>query len=133
MVAAGHSPLAPETWSLPSQSRAFEAACSEDQGHFILKPDQGCRGRGIVLRRGGADALEAWRTTMGAEPVVVQRYLERPLLLERRKFDLRLYVLVTAVVPEPRAWVFREGLVRRPCQLHAALMPGAPQLKSGPL
>jgi hypothetical protein len=43
--------------------------------------------------------------------IVVQKYLERPLLLDGFKFDLRVYCLITSIDPF-RMFVFKDGLVR---------------------
>lgn len=44
----------------------------------------------------------------------IQRYIARPLLLplNRRKFDLRIYVLALGWEPHPHVLLYREGLVR---------------------
>ena len=46
-----------------------------------------------------------------SEPNIVQRYMHRPHLLDGYKYDLRLYVLVSAISPL-RIYLFEEGLVR---------------------
>lgn len=40
---------------------------------------------------------------------VVQKYLERPLLINKRKFDIRLWVLINH---EHKAFLFSEGYIR---------------------
>jgi len=40
---------------------------------------------------------------------VIQKYMEVPLLIDRRKFDIRVWVLVTH---EGRAYFFKEGYLR---------------------
>jgi hypothetical protein len=71
---------------------------------YIVKPDAGCGGDGIYL------TSKAARIPADAA-CVVQEYLERPLLLNGLKFDLRVYVLLTSVAPL-RYFVCREGLAR---------------------
>mmetsp|Transcript_19225 Transcript_19225/g.29474 ORF Transcript_19225/g.29474 Transcript_19225/m.29474 type:complete len:154 (+) Transcript_19225:468-929(+) len=48
-----------------------------------------------------------------ASNMVVQRYLDSPLLLNGYKFDLRVYVIVAGLTPDTmRAYVADEGLAR---------------------
>lgn len=40
---------------------------------------------------------------------MIQKYIERPLLIDERKFDIRLWVLVTH---EMKCYLFKEGYIR---------------------
>lgn len=51
---------------------------------------------------------------------LVQAYLPRPLLMDGRKFDLRIYVLVTGAFPTLRAYIYRQGLIRFATVAYAA-------------
>lgn len=97
----------PRTWVLPLEWGAFKAefdANGKTTRTFILKPDSGCQGRGIFLTQDleRVDAMESQ---------VAQLYVQRPLLIDGFKFDLRLYVLVTSVIPL-RIYAFKDGLTR---------------------
>ena len=70
---------------------------------LIVKPEASCQGKGIYLTREVDDITE--------EHCVVQFYIDKPYLMEKMKFDLRLYVLVTGVNPL-RIYLSREGLAR---------------------
>jgi tubulin polyglutamylase TTLL6/13 len=70
----------------------------------IIKPDRGSQGRGIQLVQDYEDVEDY------SDSAVAQVYLA-PFLLGGKKFDLRIYVLVTSCDPL-RAYLFREGIAR---------------------
>ena len=43
---------------------------------------------------------------------VIQKYIEKPLLIKERKFDIRLWVLITQ---EHECYLFEEGYIRMSC------------------
>ena len=59
---------------------------------FIVKPDSGSQGEGIYLIREASEVRLAAGSQ--ARQAVVQEYVQRPLLIDKLKFDIRLYVLV---------------------------------------
>ena len=97
----------PRTFMLPADYTELKKEFGDkNRGNktFIVKPSKGCQGTGIMLTRSLHDIDPS-------EPNIVQRYMHRPHLLDGYKYDLRLYVLVTAVSPL-RTYLFDEGLVR---------------------
>jgi tubulin polyglutamylase TTLL6/13 len=99
----------PRSWVLPADAQAlrrYDDAQHEAGRHptYILKPPNGARGIGIGLAKSLAKVPEG-------EPLLVQEYLSRPCLIEGKKFDLRLYVLVSACDPL-RVFLHDDGLVR---------------------
>lgn len=97
----------PRTWVLPAEWGGFKAefdANGKSTRTFIVKPDSGCQGRGIFLTQ-DLDRVASM------ESQVAQLYVRKPLLVEGFKFDLRVYVLVTSVIPL-RVYAFKDGLAR---------------------
>ena len=43
---------------------------------------------------------------------MVQQYKQFPYLIEKKKFDFRIYVLVTQVIPEVHCFMYKDGLAR---------------------
>ena len=62
---------------------------------YILKPSSGAMGRNIHL----VQLPEHIPQDAALEGAVAQQYIDRPLLLDGRKFDCRVYVLVRSVWP----------------------------------
>lgn len=99
----------PKTFILPRDIAKLKAKSRFPFGRskiaYIIKPDGGSRGRGIFLTKDLKD-IEALGTSH-----IAQHYISNPLLIEQKKFDLRLYVLITSCFPL-RIYIFRNGLVR---------------------
>ena len=100
----------PEGFILPDQTHELMTAARDTKAGklWILKPCASSCGKGIKLLTqtqllgGGLPLRRRW---------VCHRYLSKPLLVNERKFDLRLYVLVAGVDPL-RIYFFREGMTR---------------------
>lgn len=71
---------------------------------WIIKPPASARGTGIKV-------VSKWTQIPKRKPIIVQKYVDRPLLINGSKFDLRLYVLVSSMNPL-RAYMYNDGLTR---------------------
>ena len=71
---------------------------------WIVKPTRLSRGRGISITNDVCSVSYS-------EPVIVQKYLVDPYLIDGYKFDLRIYVLVNSFCPLD-AYIYREGFAR---------------------
>eukprot|EP00658_Telonema_sp_P-2_P022950 TRINITY_DN19196_c0_g1_i2.p1 TRINITY_DN19196_c0_g1~~TRINITY_DN19196_c0_g1_i2.p1 ORF type:complete len:500 (+),score=135.96 TRINITY_DN19196_c0_g1_i2:129-1628(+) len=95
----------PKTWILPADAgELHQQSLDKKVRTYIYKPSKGCQGNGIFLTR-NLDDIDS------TSDAVVQKYLHKPLLMENKKFDLRIYVLVTSMVPL-RMYLFKEGMAR---------------------
>ena len=99
--------------------RAAAAECSAcgDGQMWIVKPGSKNRGFGIEVMP-TARAVEAHlKKAKPGGTWVVQKYLERPLLLGGRKFDVRQYVLVTS---DLKVFMYKDSYVRTSSSLYDA-------------
>ncbi|OQR92447.1 tubulin polyglutamylase [Achlya hypogyna] len=97
----------PKTWILPFDYTEFSQQFNADgisQRAFIIKPDHSCQGRGVFLTKNLKDVNKT-------DIFVAQRYITAPLLISGKKFDLRIYVLISSIAPL-RVYLFQDGLVR---------------------
>ena len=74
---------------------------------FICKPSRGRGGDGISLIKKYHDLPR----NANHNEYLVQRYVENPLLISNKKFDVRCYVVIKGVDPI-EAYLCEEGLAR---------------------
>uniref|UniRef100_A0A914E4F3 Tubulin--tyrosine ligase-like protein 9 n=1 Tax=Acrobeloides nanus TaxID=290746 RepID=A0A914E4F3_9BILA len=92
----------PASYVLPSEYHLFveEFRKYPPDTIWIMKPVAGAQGKGIFLFKKLKDITE-WKkkdrpSNAETSPYVVQSYISRPYLIGGKKFDIRLYVLVTS-------------------------------------
>lgn len=122
----------PTTFVLPREYSMFVEEFKKVGGIWIMKPIGSAQGKGIFLftrlseisdwktdykgylERGGggtAGSNNAKDASKDVEAYVVQRYLQYPLLIGGKKFDMRLYALVTSFSPL-KVYIYRRGFAR---------------------
>jgi hypothetical protein len=105
-----HSPeefaFFPRTYTLPDDVVTNSAW---RHGPLIFKPDSGAGGDGIYLLCSPADLATRLRNKSSGG--VAQQYIDKPMLLQGYKWDIRVYVVILSLDPL-RVFLCQEGLAR---------------------
>lgn len=115
--------IMPTTFMLPREYAMFVEEFKKIGGVWIMKPIGAAQGRGIFLFK-SLNEISEWKSEFKYKPsgekkveekeveaYVVQRYLQYPLLVGGKKFDMRMYVLVTSFSPL-KVFMYRRGFAR---------------------
>lgn len=115
-----HLDFIPQTYMLPADYNLFvEEFRKNPNTTWIMKPCGKARGIGIFLVN-KLSQLKKWsrdsKTSNFLPPTskdtyVISKYIDNPLLIGGKKFDLRLYVLVTSFRPL-KCYMFKLGFCR---------------------
>lgn len=111
----------PATYSLPQDYGIFEVEYKRNPtAIWIMKPPAKAQGKGIFLFT-KIQQISDWRKykltdkdkdgQALVEPYLVQRYIDNPHLVGGKKYDLRIYALVTSFSPLI-VWLNRTGFAR---------------------
>ena len=89
---------------------------------WIVKPGENTnRGNGIIITNKIDTVISEVSSVFKAQVLnsfVVQKYIEKPFLINKRKFDLRLYSLCTSVNGVFQAYFYQEGYLRTACKVY---------------
>ena len=121
----------PRSWKLPKEAAALRKLMLSPEAPrvLIVKPNRGCQGVDISICCTN-DELDTARQEMGQQ-CVAQEYVDKPLLLDGYKFDLRIYVCVTCCSPL-RVHLYREGIARLCTEKYEAPSAGGPAMMAPP-
>ena len=105
----------PTTYLLPADYSLFVEEFRRRPYTWIMKPTSKARGIGIFIVNKLSQikrwANNKWANTSTRDNYVISRYIDNTLLVGGKKFDLRLYALVTSYRPL-RVYMYREGFCR---------------------
>ena len=95
----------PESYILPNEYTFLKDKMDKNPNQFwIIKPVALSQGRGIFLTKNINEIPNNCS-------MIASRYISNPFLINRKKFDLRIYAFVTSIKPL-RIYRFNEGLTR---------------------
>ena len=112
----------PTTYVLPSDYSLFvDTFKQHPSAAWIMKPTDKAQGTGIFLvnklsqiKKWANSRWKGYNSNANAatkELYVISRYIDSPLLIGGKKFDIRLYVLVTSYRPL-KSYVYQDGFAR---------------------
>lgn len=81
---------------------------------WIIKPGENTnRGEGIRIARELQEIQQILKEMCEKHhTAILQKYMENPLLINKRKFDIRCYALITSVNKKLKAYFYQEGYLR---------------------
>lgn len=98
----------PKTYLLPRDEEDCKREMRRHTGrNWILKPSAGDQGSGIHI----VNEFNEISDLMQEEEYVLQTYIDRPLLIDKKKFDLRIYMVLYGV-ETMHGYLYEDGMAR---------------------
>ena len=110
----------PEFLKFQEEFNVFEEKRVKNIGQnlWIIKPGENTnRGQGISLANSLVQIKDLISSSSSSEAsekhtFIIQKYIERPFLIHRRKFDIRCYALITSINGVIQSYFYNEGYLR---------------------
>jgi len=98
-----------------SNFKDFEKIFSQSQGTnvWIIKPGENTnRGQGISVSADLNEIKAVVSEKSSTHTCIIQQYIDRPLLINKRKFDIRCFGLLTSINSNLQGYFYTEGYIR---------------------
>lgn len=89
----------------------YQYALYGTKNAWIVKPGGKSRGRGIQIHTSKDNLNNYIRSSMD-RIWVTQKYIESPLIVKQKKFDIRQWVCVTSWKPKLEIWFYTDNYLR---------------------
>lgn len=86
---------------------------------WIIKPGENTnRGNGIMVSKDFEEIKKIVEesTANRRRTCIVQKYIHNPLLINKRKFDIRAYAFMTSINGNLKGYWYQEGYLRTSCK-----------------
>ncbi|CRH00342.1 tubulin--tyrosine ligase, putative [Plasmodium relictum] len=101
----------PNTFVLPENKNVIKYILnSNNKDYYIMKPDSGSMGIGVKLIHKYSDINI--NILNGYNCYIIQKYIDNPLLMYKKKFDFRIYILLLPGKNYPKIYLSKIGFAR---------------------
>jgi tubulin--tyrosine ligase len=105
-----------ETGTSDPQFQTFTQQFTEGST-WIIKPGEATnRGKGIKVSSFLDQIKDIISKHQENRTYIIQKYIQNPLLINKRKFDIRCYALITSFSNQLQGYFFKDGYLRTSCK-----------------
>ena len=104
----------PEDFDEEAEISAIKLKYRSPKNTWIIKPGENTnRGQGIQVVKNMKEVLSIIsRTTKHDRTFIIQKYIDYPLLVHKRKFDFRVFGMLTSINGSLKGYCYQDGYVR---------------------